>query len=264
MLALRRLILSVIATALCLATAEAQLRFRIDPGRVIREIERQLTEPEPDHGHDPPDHDHDPPHHTHPPHHNYPPHHNHPAPAHSTHLLPHSGQYGQGYYYIVHGHYYYVPYHGRGRYGQPILVQFGSFAHVDDLASRFEFLMNEFCLDLHYNYQHNPHFKETYREAYGLLQTAKYIHAAEHQQNRQAIAEQLGGADALFHHLEDDVRGWSRHHRRQIGQRGIVSKMELIGSTIHHLMNVVGVHTAPLETAPPPGGVEQAPPPASF
>ncbi|MCA9133523.1 MAG: hypothetical protein KDA45_10230 [Planctomycetales bacterium] len=54
--------------------------------------------------------------------------------------------------------------------------------------------------------------------------------------------------------MQDDVRGWSRIHRHQIGHLGIVSKMERIESTLHHLMNDVGVH--------PEAAASQAPPPA--
>jgi hypothetical protein len=45
--------------------------------------------------------------------------------------------------------------------------------------------------------------------------------------------------DALFHH----VRGWSRHHH-QVGQLSILSKMDMIESALHHLMNDVGMQQA--------------------
>lgn len=67
--------------------------------------------------------------------------------------------------------------------------------------------------------------------------------------------------DALFHHVQDDVRDWSRRHRRQIGQLGILSKMDMIESALHHLMNDVGVHEAGVPE-PAPGGIgERAPAP---
>lgn len=181
----------------------------------------------------------------------------------SRYIVPHSGQHHLGTYYVRSGRYYYYPQTASSqvRY-QPQLVSFGGFSHVDDLALRLETLSNEFCLDLHYNYAHNHGFRETYREAYHLLQVAKYIHDAEHRNDRLAVQRELGGLDQLFHHLEDDVRGWSRHHRRQIGQLGILSKMDLMESTLHHLMNDVGVHATPAyEQAPPPEAIEQAPPP---
>ncbi len=143
-----------------------------------------------------------------------------------------------------------------------VAVKFGSFSHVDDLASRLEELTNEFCLDLHYNYSHNHGFRETYAEGYQLMLVAKFIHDAEHANDRNAIRSKLNGMDELFHHVQDDVRGWSRHHRRQIGQLGILSKMDMIESTLHHLMNDVGIHSTDGEQAPPPSGIrEQAPAP---
>lgn len=149
---------------------------------------------------------------------------------------------------------------------RPVPIQFGGFAYVEDLGGRLETMANEFCLDLYYNYSQNPGFDETYREAYQLLDVARFIHAAEHQNDRQAVSAKLSGVDQLFHHVQDDVRGWTRHHHRQIGQLGILSKMDMLESTIHHLMNDAGVHHADAgEQAPPPqgaAGVEQAPPPA--
>jgi hypothetical protein len=171
-----------------------------------------------------------------------------------------------GAYYCKGDRYYYVPQpvhqHEAPR---PVVVQFGAFSHVDELALRLETLMNELCLDLHYNYGHNYGFQETYAEAYQVLDAAKFVHAAEHRNDRQAIRQSLGGMDSLFHHVQEDVRSWTRHHRRQIGQGGMVTKLEAIESTLHHLMNDVGVHpTSAVEQAPPPAGyIEQAPPPSA-
>ena len=182
----------------------------------------------------------------------------------STYIVPHQGNH-RGTYHAHNNTYYYTPQTasiGNSHVVQrPVAVQFGSFSHVDDLASRLETLCNEFLLDLHYNYPHNPGFRETYVEGYQLLQVAKFIHAAEHANDRAAIQSKLNGMDALFHHLQDDVRGWSRHHHHQVGQLGILSKMDMIESTLHHLMNDVGV-----QQAPPPGSAigGQAPPPAGF
>jgi hypothetical protein len=188
----------------------------------------------------------------------------------SRYIVPHSGTAHHGTYHFHNGHYYYTP-HTASTHTEHVSVQsaevaFGSFSHVDDLATRLEELTNEFCLDLHYNYSHNPGFRETYAESYELLQVARYIHDAEHANDRDAIRARLGGMDELFHHVQDDVRGWSRRHHRQIGQLGILSKMDMIESTLHHLMNDVGVHLGGgVEQAPPPaGGVEQAPPPVSL
>jgi len=132
----------------------------------------------------------------------------------------------------------------------PVVIQFGSFSHVDDLASRMEFLSNELCLDMYYNYQHNRDFMATYREAYQILKVARFIHDAEHLNDRDAIRRQLGGLDALFHHVEDDMATWHRHNNRQIGHLGIQAKLSLLESTLHHLMNDVGVESPVFEIAP--------------
>jgi hypothetical protein len=186
----------------------------------------------------------------------------------ATYILPHSGRHLDTYH-VRNGCYYYTPRTASldgTRFGSPVQIEFGSFSHVDDLAVRLEELTNEFLLDLHYNYRHNYGFHETYAEGYQLLQVARFIHDAEHAHDRAAIRSQLRGMDALFHHLQDDVRGWTRAHHRQVGQPGILSRMDLIEATLHHLMNDVGVENAPPPVAggapPQPGGMELAPPPS--
>lgn len=142
---------------------------------------------------------------------------------------------------------------------RPALPQFGAYSHVDELATRLESLTSELLLDLHFNYSHNPGFQETYREAYAIFETAKYVHAAEHSQDRAAIAARLGGLDAEFHHIQSDVRSWSRHHHRQVGQLGILTKMDMIEEAIHHLMTDVGVQPN-AATGQPPYPTGQSPP----
>lgn len=175
----------------------------------------------------------------------------------AQHIVPHLNSVNHGTYYRQNGYSYYHPQTAMLGTQQvaptPQEITFGGSGHVEDLAQRLEFLMNDLCLDLYYKYSHNPGFQETYSEAYSLLETAKYIHAAEHAKDRDAISRKLGGADALFHHVEGDVRGWSRIHHRQIGALGILSKMEMAESVLHHLMQDVGVQTEVPEQAPAPG-----------
>jgi hypothetical protein len=185
-------------------------------------------------------------------------------------VVPHYDRHYHGSYYWDDGINYYVarPYvDGSRGYGaaKPVQIEFGGYAHVDDLAGRLERQANELCLDLHHNYRHNSGFADTYREAYQILSTAKYIHAKEHQGDRAEVARRVDELDGLFHHVQSDVDGWSRRHRRQIGQSGVPSKLELVEATLHHLMNDVGVagtHGA-LESNPLPITVEVAPPPVN-
>ncbi|AMV20190.1 hypothetical protein [Planctomyces sp. SH-PL14] len=185
------------------------------------------------------------------------------------HVIPAQPRFQGTYYTYQNAHYYYpspVVTAQNSVAPQPVAVEFGGFAHVDDLAARLEDMANQLCLDLHYNYQHNPGFAETYGEAYQILQAAQWAHAKEHQQDREGLARTLGPMDDLFHHVQQDVQGWQRTHRRQIGQLGIVDKMANMEDLIHHLMHEIGVrpsHDRGDEIAPPPGGaLEQAPPPA--
>ena len=82
-------------------------------------------------------------------------------------VVPAFGNRYRGTYYSDQGNYYYMP-QNTGAYAaaKPIEIQFGGYAHIDDLSWRLERLANELCLDLHYNYKHNPGFAESYRAAY--------------------------------------------------------------------------------------------------
>lgn len=185
------------------------------------------------------------------------------------HVVPHYDRHWDGSYYSDDGINYYAPQprvtdHGAYVPARPVAIKFGSYARMDDLTARLERLANDLCLDLHYNYRHNRGFRGTYREAYEILETAKYIHDKEHQGDRAEVARRLNELDGLFHHVQDDIQGWSRRNVRQVGQSGARAKLDLIESTLHHLMNTVGVkgiHGDP-RTAPAPADYEVAPTPA--
>jgi len=182
-------------------------------------------------------------------------------------VVPYYDRQYYGTYYRDGGINYYVPRTyatGPGVAAEAVQIEFGGYAHVDDLSGRLERLVNELCLDLHYNYRHNQGFAETYRVAYEILKTAKYIHDKEHQGDRAEVARRLEVADGQFHQVQKDVARWSRRNRRQIGQGGAQTKLQPIEATLHYLMHDVGVtgsHGAS-ESAAAPTDVEVAPPPA--
>lgn len=169
-------------------------------------------------------------------------------------------------FYIDNGRYYFTSRTASlGVAPRPEVMSFGGFSHVDDLAVELEELSNQLCIDLYYNYSHNPGFRETYTEAYQIYEVAKYIHDAEHNYDRAEIRRRLGGLDSLFHHVEDDVRSWTRIHHRQVGHLGIIAKMEAMEEALHHLMNDVGVQLSPAITeAPVPGSLGAPLPPSSI
>ena len=127
----------------------------------------------------------------------------------------------------------------------PHIDKFGGCGHIDILSSTLEQLCNELCLDLHFNYSHNPGFRQTYKEAYHVLEVARFIRAAHHVRDLTAMQSQLNGLDAMFHHVKDEVSHYHRIHRRQIGTLGILNKLNLIEDTLHHLMEDVGVNLTP-------------------
>ena len=177
---------------------------------------------------------------------------------------------GGGYYpsspYRSHGH----DYHSGGRvhyYGgeahphdHATHYTYGGFSHVDDLALQLERKANALCNELYHNYQHNPGFKQTYREAYEILTRAKYIHGLEHSRNRGEIRKAAAELDALYHHVHRGVVDWTPHYHRRLGYGGLSAKLAAVEGILHHLMTDVGVTSqftagdlAGGETSPPPG-----------
>lgn len=155
----------------------------------------------------------------------------------------------------------------------PVQLQYGGYARFEDLSGRLEAEVNRLCLDMFYNYQHNPGFQELYRDAYSLLTAAKFVHAKEHQNDRDAIREQVVQMDQLMHHVLGEIRPWSRHHSRQVASGGIIEKSSAVEAILHHLCYDVGIEPhgddepAPApnvgdEQAPAPGGVIGSPPPS--
>ena len=155
---------------------------------------------------------------------------------------------------------------------QPVQMQFGGFARCEDLAGRLETEANRLCLDMFYNYQHNQGFQETYKEAYSLLESAKYVHAKQHQGDRDAIRHHVTQMDGLLHHVQGELRQWSRQNSRPIGSGDVIEKSSAVEAILHHLCYDVGIEPhgddepAPApgfdeEQAPAPGGVISSSPP---
>lgn len=182
---------------------------------------------------------------------------------HYHYVVPHVHGYGS--YYTYNDVHYFTPPVVAGRQqvaARPVAVEFGSYQHFEELAQRLEAISNQLCLDLHYNYRHNRDFRETYREAYQLMEIAKFIHDREHRGDRQAIAQQGDSLDQLFHYVQGEVAGWTSSQRRPVGRFSIEAKLEEMEALIHHLLFDIGVkprHDAE-EQAPPPEQ-ELAPPP---
>jgi hypothetical protein len=157
---------------------------------------------------------------------------------------------------------------------------FGARRHVDDLAARMARQANEICLEMHYNYRHNPGYRETYREMYQVLQDSKHIHELvhhdhyHHTRNRQDdhIARDLVEMDSLVHHIEEDIARWAPahshhahgHHAMVHGQsQNLHRLMDQFAENLHHLMTDYGVKSqlGPGGEAPPPDAGATAPPP---
>jgi hypothetical protein len=180
--------------------------------------------------------------------------------------VPHWDHHHHGTYYSDEGSYYYLPqtYVTDPRTyvaAKPVQIEFGGYAHVDDLSARLERIANQLCLDLHYNYRHNANFAQVYRGAYQVLGTAKFIRVNANQADRGEVTRLLDEADGLFHHVQEQVAGWSRRQVRQIGQSSLQAKLNMVEATLHHLMHDVGANGAHGEPAVPQEETEVAPAP---
>lgn len=194
------------------------------------------------------------------------------------HVVPHHRTYVGAYYTVGHTHYYtpsritpLVQSVGVPAAPPPVAIEaqkpvefaFGGYSRYEDLAGRLSFEANALCLDLHYNYRHNKNFAEVYREAYDVLQAAKYLQGNEHKGDRATINKRMVEVDKLFHHVQDEMRNWTRVAAKQVGENALPEKIEGVEAVIHHLCFDVGVkpHEQP---AAAPGTVdptEVAPPP---
>lgn len=141
---------------------------------------------------------------------------------------------------------------------QSAKLVFGGFQRTEDLAGRLEIEANRWCLDMHYNYQHNPDFAVTYGDAYKVLTAAKFMHSAEHIRNRDAIVKEIAAIDPLLHQVQERTNTWTSGDRRPVGDGNLVAKSAGVAAILHHLAYDVGVEPQHSEGS----GDEQAPPPA--
>jgi len=154
------------------------------------------------------------------------------------HLIGHTRQF-PGSYYVKKGVYYYQPPRGR-RAAPPEIIENGSFAHVDDLATRLEYELGMMCLDIHDNYSHNVGHSDVYRQAFQVWQLAQQMHSSDEALNETEVAEMIHSIDPLFQPVRREVNGWSRRSRRQHGQGDLQSKIVRVEALTHHLMNSAG------------------------
>lgn len=194
------------------------------------------------------------------------------------HVVPHHRTYVGAYYTVGHTHYYTpspvvpvlqlaanpaAPAPAPIEVQKPVELTFGGYSRYEDLAGRLTFEANALCLDMHYNYKHNKNFAEVYREAYDVLLAAKYIQGKEHNGDRATLNKKMVEVDKLFHHVQDEMRTWTRVEAKQVGTNALPEKIEGVEAVLHHLCFDVGVkpHEAPAGAAGTVDPTEVAPPP---
>ena len=135
-----------------------------------------------------------------------------------------------GSYYVESGHCYFQP-----QAGQRQLIEKGSFARVDDLATRLEYEASLACIDMNDNYRQNPGYAKTYKEAFQLYELAHELNASAQKSDRTAVTENLEKVGPLLDSVRKDTNGWSRHQHEQHGQGGLQAKLDRLASLSHHL-----------------------------
>jgi hypothetical protein len=130
----------------------------------------------------------------------------------------------------------------------PAEVVFGGYVYIDELSAVLPEVVNDLCLGMHYNYQHNSNYAAAYRNAYALLQVSRQIRAAFEADDRPAVANLLREAKSLLDLVQDQTQGWTRQHTQQVGELGLLTKLEVTADMIHYMMYDVGVS----EEAPAP------------
>ena len=123
---------------------------------------------------------------------------------------------------------------------QPVAIEFGGFVHTEEFGQLLPAVINDLCLDMHYNYSQNPTFAATYRDAYEMLNIAKSLQQALPSNNRDAVKQHLLAIDPLMHRVESQTIGWTRNHARQFGELGLVAKQEMVSDILHHMMYDAG------------------------
>jgi hypothetical protein len=134
----------------------------------------------------------------------------------------------------------------------PTAIEFGGFAHVAELTGMLPVVANDLCLDMHYNYQGNAGFDSAYRDAFALLQSTKSLQAAHQTGNKDAVRAEVRNLDVLLHRVEEQTLSWTRQEQRQIGELGLLAKLEVSADMTHHLMYDVGIQPDPDQHNPGP------------
>lgn len=158
---------------------------------------------------------------------------------------------------------------------------FAARRHMDELANRLWQDANSICWEMHHNYRHNPGFRETYAEMYRVMKDAQHVHELVHddyhlgRHSDDHIARDLHEIDQLFHHIEDDIRGWTSSRRFGHGHYDhhdyghyvhghsysdqLTRQMRRFESSLHHLMADYGVRS---QLGEAPAGTSPTAPPA--
>lgn len=156
----------------------------------------------------------------------------------------------------------------------------GSGGHVDSLAHRVEQSANYVAWEL-YNHHRNDHHHDyaiVYQETKEMWAVARHCHDLLHNKiNNDRLKRNVRELDLLFHHLEEHIAEWDHdYHVRQDGhwhdyvlhghhhgygdEHHLLALMADLESSLHHLMDDLGIEPGSYDVAPGGTGNNSPPP----
>ncbi|SFI19274.1 hypothetical protein [Planctomicrobium piriforme] len=136
----------------------------------------------------------------------------------------------------------------------------GPLSETDALAEQLMAQANALCLTMHAHYRHSTGYDDAYRDAYGLLTSARHLHELEHWQlNRDKLVRVAQELDDDFHRFTNQIQGWHEaadfHQTKGIGR--LATDLQAVEDTLHRFMSYVGVNPrSTVPTPPTPGLIE--------
>ena len=163
-------------------------------------------------------------------------------------IVPHYDDQFHGTYHCHGGVYYYHP-QTYATVGvdyvalEPVVCEFGGYAHCVDLASRLEVHCNLLCLDLYYNYRHIDGFQEYYTSCFQLLDAARFISDNQGAEYHEQYAEYLEDMDYIIWELQELSLAWEPQEVRQVSELNVESQVSQANAMLQHLLYDVGIES---------------------
>ena len=159
------------------------------------------------------------------------------------------------------------------------------YKQIGRLAHQVQDRANALCWEMYRHHRHHPNYRQTYRQAYEVLSTAKYVHELAHTFGRpDRIREQVDQMHDLMHDVGPAIRDWADEHHGNgpvyynpspydpwhgggfhggghFDGGALKRKLDALANEVHHLMSAVGIERRPPNRGGAGSGDGTAPPP---